>query len=498
MTSFRHKPKLAYSGITVVLDNPSRFDLQRKRLLTGTAGDRFNDLIEPYTTRARVDIRTRDTITEGLLPGTKALLLFGQRLLPDWTGLDAKTPLDKVRGSLIPNKVFDDITTLATFLPQDTCDIVDYEAKHNEEALPAAGDNPEGDVTGRTSSTARANYFFWMEADVKKLFRVGFLGQRKPSFVKTETFNLYPSAREVQAYLKERREKTPDAFLCVDIETDCDQNITCIGFGFTSSTIMVVPFLRYDYTLAYSQEDWALIYRELALSLNKHTVVAHNSMFDLRILAQRYRMPVGAKVYDTMVAQHRCYPSLEKSLGHAVAYWLDESYHKDEGVFMPHSERQEINLWKYNAKDVATTIGVQKQIEAYAMKTSGLSESIADGNSMIRPYLINTLMGVRMDKERRDSLIEKNTRMMNQLLRILTILVGYDMNPNSTKQVPEYFYTKLKYRVVGRSSLTGKASCSGLNMMKMKLKYPQNAAIDVILAIRRLAKENGQLKFNTI
>ena len=36
-------PKLTYSGLTIIVDNPSRFDVDRKTLLSGFAGTWFNE-----------------------------------------------------------------------------------------------------------------------------------------------------------------------------------------------------------------------------------------------------------------------------------------------------------------------------------------------------------------------------------------------------------------------------------------------------------------------
>lgn len=489
----RHKPKLEYSGLTVVMDNPSRFDLSRNRLITGTAGDRFNDLLENYTTRARLDIRTKETIDEGLLPGTKGLLLLGGRTLTDWAGED--TNLSEIRGSLIINKRFPDVLTVASFLPQDTCDIVDYEAKLNKLAAPYVKDKDDDETTEKSShgKTSRANYHFWFKNDLRKFLELGLGIRKQRRAVDSTAFNLYPPSQEVISVLSNARDKE----LVLDIETDCDQNITCIGLSIDPKNIMVVPLLRYDYSLPYDRLEWAKIWRALSLAMQRNLVVAHNSMFDLHVLAHRYRIGVGRHVYDTMLAHHRCYPELEKSLGHCVSLWLDEPYHKNDGVFMPWTEKQERQLWTYNAKDIATTIGVKNMIQSYAMNDSGLCESIQQANESVRPYLINTLMGVRIDEDRRRELIESNTRAMNQYLRLVRILVGYPINPSSPQQVAKYLFAEMHYSSVGRTA-TGALAAGAPALFKLRLKHPDNPVLELLLAIRRLAKENGQLKYNTI
>ena len=75
------EPKFTYSGLTIILDNPSRFDVDRKSLLTGFAGDWFNtECLGPNTTRWACQIRTRDDKSP-LLPGTLCILALGNRVL---------------------------------------------------------------------------------------------------------------------------------------------------------------------------------------------------------------------------------------------------------------------------------------------------------------------------------------------------------------------------------------------------------------------------------
>jgi len=481
----RFPPLLDYCGLTIVMDNPSRFDVTRERLATGSAGDALNEGLSTFTTRARCDVRTLDSMKEGLYEGTKCILFLGKRCI-DFVGLDYH--LNECRGSVFRYR---NIPCIFSYLPQDAVDPIDHEGKANKLAYVYDEDAEDKSSNDKSShgKTSRQNWMFWFKADVTKAARIAHNDTRGLVNYKTDIF---PNSKNVIEILTET--KNEDLYL--DIETDINCNITCLGFALGGSPTYVIPFLRYDYRLGYSPKGFARIYRALAICMSRNTIVAHNSMFDLLILGYKYRLPFGNAVYDTMLAHHRCFPEVEKSLGHCVAFWLDETYHKNDGVFMPHNAKQEEQLWIYNAKDVATTRAVKNRIDHYAMTVSGLPESIAQANSMVRPYLINSLQGIRYSQDELNRIRKKNARVMTQQLRILRALAGKDINPNSNKDVPGYFYNDLGYTVLARSEKTGAPSCGAGELYKMKLKHPDNAAIDTIMAFRKIKKENGMLKFN--
>jgi hypothetical protein len=84
---------------------------------------------------------------------------------------------------------------------------------------------------------------------------------------------------------------------------------------------------------------------------------------------------------------------------------------------------------------------------------------------------------------------------MNQYYKILKVLTGGDLLPTSPKQCVQYFHDLLEYKVVGYTD-TGQPSLDEKGMLKLKLSYPDNLALDFCLAFRHLSKESGSLKFS--
>ena len=174
----RHPPRLPYSGLTVVLSNPSRND--KTELLSGIAGHYFQtQCLGETLSRHACDIRTSDTIKDGLIEGTKGLLLLGESAYRGWTGNTYKDySLNEQRGVPILSS-FGDIPAIASYFPQDALDVVDHESRLNpQEETKEYGDDEQDsseeeddDSAKKKGKTKRANFRFWLKKDTQKIIR---------------------------------------------------------------------------------------------------------------------------------------------------------------------------------------------------------------------------------------------------------------------------------------------------------------------------------------
>lgn len=498
-----HPPKLSYSGLTVVLSNPSRFD--RTQLLTATGGNFFlNDCLYPHFNRYQLDIRTLEN-KEPYLPGTNCVLALGEQAIKMFPSLS--TSLGEQRGS--PIYTSSGIPVIFSYLPQDTQDIKDYESEFNpllnlssEDSERDADKLSAQDEKRRHGKTSRKHWAFWLQKDVEKAIILTQNNGKPPStYDNTETsYIIYPPSESVISLLTST--KNQDFYF--DIETDANLNITCFAFGFALDKIYVVPVIRHDYSYAYP--NISNIFHALAICIRDNCAVAHNGAgFDFFVLAHKYRIPIGKRVYDTMLAQNRIYPEIEKSLGHCISLpWMFEPYHKDEGNFSYGTEAQAAQLWRYCGKDVSSLIRLKKAQTDYAKTKIGIRSSIDSVNSYIRPYLCTMLLGIRYDKSVLEKVMDENDKLMNQYIRMLELLIGKEnlktirgsgksAMPGSPKQCVRYFHEMLNYAVVARTD-EGNPKLDAKAMFKLKLKI-ENPVIDVILAYRRCSKESGSLKF---
>ncbi len=497
----RSKPKLPYCGLTVVLSNPSRLD--KVDLLSGNAGYFFSErCLRPDFNRYQCDIRVKEDRSP-LLPNTKAVMLLGEAAAQAWLDNEENT-LNEIRGSTY---VINNIPHIPSYFPQNCVDFKNHEATHNplsedyQDADLDDGDDDEGaDDKRRHGRTSWRNFGFWLMKDTEKAKRIMLEGL---PVLPDPKYIIYPRAEELIETLRSNKDK----FLYFDCETDRQLNITCFSFSYDSSNIFVAPCLLPDYSHAYS--SLAEIYRALARAVADNTIVAHNGCnFDFHVLAWKYRIGI-AKVYDTLVAQHRCFPEQEKSLGHCTSLWTHEPFHKDEGDVPYNNMENAKRIWAYCGKDVYTMALVHEAQMRYAKRIPGLAASIEQANTSIRPYLITSLQGLRYHKKGLDEMMRENDRLMMHYLKWLDILVGADnlkairgkgksAMPSSNPQCCKYFHDLLGYPIIGKGKVKKDGSRSPSlgkkNIYKLRLKQ-SNPVLDIIVAYRETGKESGALKF---
>jgi hypothetical protein len=492
----RHLPKFAYRGITIIMSNPSRLD--RTELLSGVGGWYFNsECLQPEINRWQCDIRLIED-RSSLLPGTKVILLLGERAHRQYTG--ANTTLDENRGSPI---IVGGIPCISSFSPQDAVDPVDHETKYHQEEYEEsnneereAGDIIESKGRGRT---ARSNYRFWLKADTKKAIRILENEGRIPSHGLEPRYHIQPDIETLIDLLINT--KGQDFFY--DMETDfysLDMRCFAFSFGNNPEDIYIVPTLDINYRPSYGRMQPRLI-RALSIAIRDNCCVAHNGAnFDFFVLAFKYGISIGNNVYDTLIANQRVFPTVEKSLGHCISYWTYEPYHKNEGVHSYHTYEQAQQLYAYCGKDVFTMYLVKKAQQEMASKDKGLFRSIELANRAIRPYLITTLTGIRYDEEYRQKAIRENDRLMMQYLRVMQSLIGSSVQPLiSNKKCVEYFHNRLGYKAVARTP-AGNPSLAADALYKLALNH-DNPVIKFLLKYREIQKQTGILRFkpwNTI
>lgn len=410
-----------------------------------------------------------------ILPPEQAATLTGDRVLlmgqrPVELFIGRNLPIDLHRGEL--HKVFGRPATM-TFDIQAAYDF-----------RPEASDKST-DLYGKDGATTRKqNWLFWVGADTKKILL------KPPVPEKESQFSFFPKLRPHIEKLATLRNAT----IFLDIETDrTSDTLACVGFAVNESPVFVVPVYTYDGKLAYPKADILRFLAALATALTHNTVVIHNAMFDLLYLASKYRMPFGRRIFDTMICHHRMHAEVEKSLGHVISYWTWHPYHKGE-LHSALSGRNQQAFWEYNAKDVGRMRDVWRAQTAYINEHPDLLASVTQANASIYPYLLASLRGVRVDISR---LLEAKTETigrLHQIRRIACRLTGIPaFNPNSTKQLLDFFHKKLNYPVVGRTS-TGAPSLDEKALYQL-LQAHDNPLIPTILKYRELDKERTQMEF---
>lgn len=498
----RRKPTYSYCGLTIVLENPSRFDLKNLELLSANGGCFFNEeCLAPTLNVYQCDIRTKEDKSP-LLSGTKVVLLLGEEAMRSWLPELKLNRIGEVRGSIY--SLNESVYAIPSFFPQDATDIQDYESAKNDTKMREAIDDSSVAQKRRHGVTSRANYKFWLKKDVEKAKKILKDGKPEEPIIKAN-YKIYPNADEIIDVL--RSVKNEPMFL--DLETNQRHDIFCSGISFGLNTdVYVFPWLDYKYNWPYTKLPQIIFAFKEALKNN--TAVAHNgAAFDFLVLARKYRLPVY-RVQDTMLMHHRCYMFLEKSLGHCTSLWTNEPFHKDEGGGGYNTNEQMMNMMKYCGKDVYTMKLIYYAMLKHAAKVPGLLDSMNQVNDAIIPYMCMTLEGIRFDDELRKTIMTNNDKLMEQYIRFINILVGEKflkkLNSSnktslaaSNKKCVTYFHEMLGYPVVARGKENAKGernpSLGKEAIFKLKMQY-DNPVLDFIIAYREVAKESSSLKFN--
>lgn len=463
-----HPPLTNYSGLTITLGNPSRFD--EHKLLSGYAGQNFENLLHPIS-RHNCDIRLVGCNIPRR-PDTRVNFILGDAALAAY---NKEFTLNELRGN--PFFTSDDgVVNVASYFPQDTYDRKDYESDDDADDNDAA--ETESAVKGH-GRTKRRNWRWWLYADTCKVKRLLADGYRRPE---VPSIFLMPELSNVIQVLN----NCVDSVIYLDIEVDKYKNITCLGImEENDGKVYVIPWKRYDGSLAYDYFVFCKFLQSLSKSFRFNRVVCHNASFDLLVMAFRYHIQFPLRPYDTMLAWHRLNPEIDKSLGHLISYYTDFPYHKSEGIYDPKSAQQENQLWMYNAKDIYTMravyLGQQKEIESLS---GYFKASVLNVQEYIGPYLTMTMQGSRLDVPKLKDRYAKIKLKEAQLERCLKLITGKDLNPRSPQQVSEYFYTALQLECPNDNKPTNKQT---LYRLYLKNQFPSVRLIPYIRATRKLA-----------
>lgn len=186
-----HLPSKPYSGLTIVLSNPSRFDIinggknDPPALLKGKSGEFFKKhCIGPDMAVEAChvfDVYAKDKVPN-FLPGTKSVLLLGEgarnHFFPEYSNYSVSAQRGAI---LVGNNISGEIQYISSFTPQDAYDVQPWEASKNPLLLhraisskeePGAEQDDSDDDSGADKNlgkTKQSNYKFWLQKMLRRL-----------------------------------------------------------------------------------------------------------------------------------------------------------------------------------------------------------------------------------------------------------------------------------------------------------------------------------------
>lgn len=217
-------------------------------------------------------------------------------------------------------------------------------------------------------------------------------------------------------------------------------------------------------------------------------VVCHNGTFDMPYLSKR----LGINVYhhedtllmhfvlDNLAGEHGLKPLARRWL-RAADWDSDAKSYLKHGAYFENIPRDK--LYRYNIYDVYWTFELYKYFKSMIDKAPDFYKYRMRVTRVLHDVQMN---GVAVSFTALDELEEKYNRQCDEHLAILKKLAGDDFNPQSPKQIAEYFASK------GVSS----PSFDAKHLKKLKRAGKEPEFIDALLAYRYAAKVIGSFIAN--
>lgn len=263
-----------------------------------------------------------------------------------------------------------------------------------------------------------------------------------------------PSFKDCIAFLDRCLQAPRVAF---DIETTKQKELSCISFAYDDKTAISIPFTIYGkpyFTLPQEMEIWRWIAK--LLEHPQIEKIAHNAVFDVGFLYARYGIRT-TQCHCTMIAQGLILPDhskkdamgrvkkegiFRKGLDFCTTLYTKVPYYKSESKEDGFFSRSDEELWVYNARDsiVLHTILDQQLID---LERLGIMNTYLSQKELIDPLVFMKTFGLRIQSE---DLAGKSLDAEADLVRLvkeIQRIVGWEINPNSTQQMQEYFYGTL-------------------------------------------------------
>lgn len=219
-------------------------------------------------------------------------------------------------------------------------------------------------------------------------------------------------------------------------------------------------------------------------------VVCHNGTFDMPYLSKR----LGINVYhhDDTLLMHFVLDNLagEHGLKPLARRWLragdwdsDAKSYLKHGAYFENVPREK--LYEYNLMD---TVYTHKLYEYFLpiLKNSGKYDYYRYRMGVTKVLIDVQMNGVAVSLDALDELEEKYQEQCGEQVVILRKLAGEDFNPQSPKQIAEYFASR------GVSS----SSFDSDHLKKLKREGRETRFIDALLAYRYAAKVIGSFIAN--
>lgn len=219
--------------------------------------------------------------------------------------------------------------------------------------------------------------------------------------------------------------------------------------------------------------------------------VGQNIKFDILAL-RKYGVRVKGPLFDTMLAHYLLNPELRHGMDYLAETYLKYKTVPIEDLIGPKGKKQASmrtvpieQIKEYAAEDADVTLRL-KHYFAPLLKQEGL-ESLFFEMEMPLIYVLAEMeaTGVKLDTNALKQSSEVLSQQLSTLEESIYDLAGQSFNINSTKQVGEILFEKLKLDEKAKKTKTGGYSTSEEVLEKIRSKHP---IVDKLLEYRGIKK----------
>lgn len=278
--------------------------------------------------------------------------------------------------------------------------------------------------------------------------------------------------------------------IAFDTETDgldpITANIIGISFAIKENEAYYVPL-----TGNKSEVKERLLPFQSVLQNETIEKVGQNIKYDILILAQE-GIEVKGKLFDTMIAHYLLNPELRHNMDYLAATYLNYQPIPIESLIGPKGKNQGSmrdvpidKITEYGAEDADITLKLKNKFQPLVEQSSmnKLFKKIEMPLVAVLADMERT--GIKLDTEALRQSSETLTAELDVLEKEIIELAGETFNINSTKQVGEILFDKLKIVDKAKKTKTGSYSTSEEVLTKLKSKHP---IVEKILDYRGIKK----------
>lgn len=206
--------------------------------------------------------------------------------------------------------------------------------------------------------------------------------------------------------MQDEYESTEGTLLPISVDTETRGGyIDCIGLAASDREAICIPFMYGEKGESYYTLDEELEVRQFIYDILTHPnalIIGQNFLYDMQHLDYEL-LGTPRDVFDTMLAQHLCWPGTPKGLDYLSSlYCRYHRYWKDEGkLWIPGMDDRQ--RWKYNCKDACAAFECFEVLRDLITKL-GLEEQWDIQRRQVPMVLDMMLRGVRISTERRNVL----------------------------------------------------------------------------------------------